>query len=136
MLYQLSYAHRRNAVKVSYANCCGASTLDPHLDPLSLRGRPSAFRNRPGQASHISGAALTECPHPLHPGIAVISIIFLSTTTRGIMRILVVGAGAVGGYFGARLAAAQRDVTFLVRPYRAAKIASHGLQILSPHGNL
>jgi 2-polyprenyl-6-methoxyphenol hydroxylase-like FAD-dependent oxidoreductase len=32
------------------------------------------------------------------------------------MQILVVGAGAVGGYFGARLAQAGRDVTFLVRP--------------------
>ena len=31
------------------------------------------------------------------------------------MRILIVGAGAVGGYFGARLAQAGRDVTFLVR---------------------
>ena len=35
------------------------------------------------------------------------------------LRILVVGAGAVGGYFGARLAAAGRDVTFLVRAGRA-----------------
>ena len=36
------------------------------------------------------------------------------------MRILVVGAGAVGGYFGGRLLEAGRDVTFLVRPRRAA----------------
>jgi choline dehydrogenase-like flavoprotein len=35
------------------------------------------------------------------------------------MTILVVGAGATGGYFGARLAQAGRDVTFLVRPHRA-----------------
>lgn len=34
------------------------------------------------------------------------------------MRILVVGAGAVGGYFGGLLAQAGRDVTFLVRPGR------------------
>jgi 2-dehydropantoate 2-reductase len=39
------------------------------------------------------------------------------------VRLLVVGAGSVGGYFGARLAAAGRDVTFLVRPRRAAQIA-------------
>src|ERR1700733_6576805 len=52
------------------------------------------------------------------------------------MRILVVGAGAVGGYFGARLAQANRDVTFLVRPKRAAEIAEMGLQVLSPHGDL
>jgi 2-dehydropantoate 2-reductase len=35
------------------------------------------------------------------------------------MTILVVGAGATGGYFGALLAQAGRDVTFLVRPHRA-----------------
>jgi 2-dehydropantoate 2-reductase len=34
------------------------------------------------------------------------------------MRILVVGAGAIGGYFGGRLLEAGRDVTFLVRPRR------------------
>ena len=42
------------------------------------------------------------------------------------MRILVVGAGAVGGYFGGRLAAAGRDVTFLVRDGRAAALAREG----------
>lgn len=52
------------------------------------------------------------------------------------MRILVVGAGSTGGYFGGRLAAAGRDVTFLVRPGRAAALARDGLQIISPHGNL
>ena len=35
------------------------------------------------------------------------------------MRILVVGAGAIGGYFGGRMLQAGRDVTFLVRPRRA-----------------
>src|ERR1700742_622588 len=52
------------------------------------------------------------------------------------MRLLVVGAGSTGGYFGARLAAADRDVTFLVRPRRAARLQSDGLQIVSPHGDL
>jgi 2-dehydropantoate 2-reductase len=52
------------------------------------------------------------------------------------MRILVVGAGSTGGYFGGRLAAAGRDVTFLVRPARAAHLRAHGLQIISPHGDL
>ncbi len=52
------------------------------------------------------------------------------------MRILVVGAGAVGGYFGARLAQAGRDVTFLVRPFRAEQLQRDGLRILSPHGDL
>ena len=51
------------------------------------------------------------------------------------MRVLVVGAGALGGYFGGRLAEAGRDVTFLVRPRRAEQIARHGLRIESPHGN-
>ncbi|GIF73880.1 ketopantoate reductase family protein [Asanoa siamensis] len=48
------------------------------------------------------------------------------------MRILVIGAGAVGGYFGARLARAGRDVTFLVRPRRAADLAERGLRIREP----
>ena len=52
------------------------------------------------------------------------------------MRILVVGAGAVGGYFGARLAQANRDVTFLVRAKRAEEIKGNGLQIATPHENL
>jgi 2-dehydropantoate 2-reductase len=51
------------------------------------------------------------------------------------MRILIVGAGAVGGYFGGRLAQAGRDVTFLVRPSRAKQLSQDGLRIISPHGN-
>jgi 2-dehydropantoate 2-reductase len=50
------------------------------------------------------------------------------------MRILVVGAGAIGGYFGARLAVAGRDVTFLVRPKRAEQLAG-GLIVRSPKGD-
>jgi 2-dehydropantoate 2-reductase len=52
------------------------------------------------------------------------------------MRMLVVGAGATGGYFGGRLAEAGRDVTFLVRPRRAEQLRAHGLRIVSPCGNL
>jgi 2-dehydropantoate 2-reductase len=51
------------------------------------------------------------------------------------MRILVIGAGAVGGYFGGRLAEAGRDVTFLVRSRQAQLIHKLGLRIVSPHGN-
>ncbi len=51
------------------------------------------------------------------------------------MRMLVVGAGALGGYFGARLAEAGRDVTFLVRPARARQLAERGLRVVSPHGD-
>jgi len=51
------------------------------------------------------------------------------------MRILIVGAGAVGGYFGGRLAQSGRDVTFLVRPSRAKQLSRDGLRIVSPHGD-
>ena len=51
------------------------------------------------------------------------------------MRILIVGAGAIGGYFGGRLLQVGRDVTFLVRPGRAAELARDGLVIKSPHGD-
>src|SRR5439155_24305913 len=51
------------------------------------------------------------------------------------MRILIVGAGAIGGYFGARLLEARRDVTFLVRPRRAAQLA-RGLSVTSRFGNI
>ncbi len=52
------------------------------------------------------------------------------------MRILVVGAGALGGYFGGRLKEAGRDVTFLVRPRRAEQLAKTGLVIRSPRGDV
>ena len=43
------------------------------------------------------------------------------------MRILVVGAGAIGGYFGGRMLQAGRDVAFLVRPKRASELATPAL---------
>jgi 2-dehydropantoate 2-reductase len=52
------------------------------------------------------------------------------------MKILVLGAGGIGGYFGGRLAEADAaDVTFLVRPRRREQISRDGLVIESPHGN-
>src|SRR5580692_1844513 len=51
------------------------------------------------------------------------------------MRILVVGAGAIGGYFGGRLLEAGRDVAFLVRPRRKAQLAKTGLVIRSRFGD-
>jgi 2-dehydropantoate 2-reductase len=52
------------------------------------------------------------------------------------MRLLILGAGATGGYFGGRLAEAGRDVTFLVRPGRAEQMARDGLVVSSPHGDI
>ncbi len=51
------------------------------------------------------------------------------------MRFLFVGAGALGGYFGGRLLQAGRDVTFLLRPRRAAQLAKTGMVIKSPLGD-
>jgi len=52
------------------------------------------------------------------------------------MKIVVVGAGGVGGYFGARLAAAGADVHFLARGAHLAAMRSRGLRIESPKGDL
>ena len=51
------------------------------------------------------------------------------------MRVLVLGAGGTGGYFGGRLAQSGADVSFLVRPARAAQLAQGGLRIRSPLGD-
>ncbi|PRB43096.1 2-dehydropantoate 2-reductase [Arthrobacter sp. MYb23] len=50
------------------------------------------------------------------------------------MKILIVGAGATGGAFGARLVDAGRDVTFLVRAKRAEVLAEYGLILDAPDG--
>ena len=52
------------------------------------------------------------------------------------MRIAIVGAGGVGGYFGARLIAAGEDVTFVARGAHLAALQSTGLRLESPKGNL
>ena len=52
------------------------------------------------------------------------------------MRILVLGAGGIGGYYGGRLAAAGVDVTFLVRPRRAEQLRQNGLVVRSPLGDV
>ena len=51
------------------------------------------------------------------------------------MKILVLGAGAVGGYFGGRMAEAGMDVTFLVREKRQKKLEKSGLIMKSPKGD-
>ncbi len=52
------------------------------------------------------------------------------------MKILVIGAGAVGGYFGGRLQQAGQDVTFLVRPKRAAELKRTRLVIKDTNGEI
>lgn len=52
------------------------------------------------------------------------------------MKILIVGAGAIGGYFGGRLLEKGEDVTFLVREGRKKKLDQTGLNIQSNHGDL
>lgn len=52
------------------------------------------------------------------------------------MKFLVLGAGAIGGYFGGRLAESGADVTFLVRPGRRAQLERDGLRIESALGNV
>ena len=51
------------------------------------------------------------------------------------MKILILGAGGIGGYFGAQLARAGADVTFLVREKRKQLIDRDGLRIETPRGN-
>jgi len=52
------------------------------------------------------------------------------------MRILVLGAGGVGGCFGGRLAEIGADVTFLVRPRRRAQLDKNGLVVRSAFGDI
>lgn len=51
------------------------------------------------------------------------------------MKVVVIGAGAVGGYFGGKLAQAGTDVQFLVRPARERQLLQRGLRIQSVHGD-
>ena len=51
------------------------------------------------------------------------------------MRVLVLGAGGIGGYFGARLIEAGHEVEFLVRPARAAILKQTGLRLSSSNGD-
>ncbi|GAF04602.1 2-dehydropantoate 2-reductase [Saccharicrinis fermentans DSM 9555 = JCM 21142] len=51
------------------------------------------------------------------------------------MNIAIVGTGGVGGYFGARLAQAGNNVTFVARGAHGNAIVENGLQLLSPKGD-
>jgi len=52
------------------------------------------------------------------------------------MRIAIMGAGAMGGYFGARLAAAGNDVALIARGAHLAAIRANGLRLQSPKGDV
>ena len=52
------------------------------------------------------------------------------------MRILFLGAGGVGGYFGGRLMEAGANVSFLVRQRRYAQLMETRLRVTSPHGDM
>ena len=51
------------------------------------------------------------------------------------MKFLILGAGAIGGYVGGRLAQAGRDVTFLVRDATRERLAREGLRLESTYGD-
>jgi len=52
------------------------------------------------------------------------------------MKIAVMGAGALGGYFGARLAEAGQDVHFVARGAHLAAMQRDGLRVISPNGDM
>lgn len=52
------------------------------------------------------------------------------------MRFLILGAGAIGGYFGARLLKGGCNVTFLVRPRRAAQLEANGVVVKARDGEI
>ncbi|CAH0225060.1 MULTISPECIES: ketopantoate reductase family protein [Peribacillus] len=51
------------------------------------------------------------------------------------MNIVIIGAGALGSYFGGRLQQAGQHVQYLVRKNRAKQLKENGISITSPHGN-
>ena len=58
------------------------------------------------------------------------------TRSKPRMRIVIMGAGGLGGYFGARLAAAGNDVAFVARGAHLAAIRQDGLRVTSARGDL
>ena len=60
----------------------------------------------------------------------------LSNYNRGVLKIAIIGAGGVGGYFGARLAESGADVAFLARGAHLRAMQSHGLRVESPKGDV
>ena len=65
-------------------------------------------------------------------GILIFRAVF---NNRSVMKIAVIGAGGVGGYFGGRLAKANFDVTFLARGEHLREIRQNGLRVKSVNGD-
>ncbi len=60
----------------------------------------------------------------------------MTNAKSGELSVIILGAGGVGGYLGARLISAGADVSFLVREARAARLRATGLSLSSPLGNV
>ena len=58
----------------------------------------------------------------------------MSSTSSPLLKFAIMGSGGIGGYFGARLAQAGNDVTFIARGAHLAAIRQNGLRVLSPLG--
>ena len=63
------------------------------------------------------------------------TVIYDSTFTQPIMKIAVVGAGAIGGYLGVRLARSGEDVTFIARGANLAAIRAGGMKLILEDGS-
>src|SRR5207253_5320045 len=89
------------------------------------------WRNRPGASMPPIGVVSP------HVRCGIFRLLFgihpAEYSTR--MKLLVLGAGGIGGYFGGRLAQAGADVTFLVRARRGEQLARDGLVVESPKGD-
>ena len=82
-----------------------------------MRGGPGGARS---EAPRAALASATATMHNRH---------------MGGLRIAVFGSGAVGGYFGGRLAEAGEDVQFIARGQHLAAIREHGLRVSSVEGD-
>jgi len=78
---------------------------------------------------------VTHNGHGFSPTVAAHALMHLPKTDIGDqMRYLILGAGALGGYFGAMLINGGADVTFLVRPTRGAQLKREGLVVKTQDG--
>src|SRR4029077_17758691 len=65
------------------------------------------------------------------PGARTAGIFLFERIERQVMKVAILGSGAVGGYYGARLVRAGHDVTFIARGAHFAAIRERGLQVKS-----